>query len=306
MANQLFINPYPYGQDNTQRMEIMDGSVVLCGASTASGEPINWQNILSGLGYNEKNLCGLGGTGYGTNNGSSLVTTLSASGGTITATAANNFYVGQKVTFIGCTSTLGLLLNGVTVIVVTASASNFTFLSASTGTGTGEVGMAVSGKLYIPNAFNGPNLTATITAASASGGLVTITAANNFLPGANISFNAGVSGSLLLALVAAQTSAGYKVVSSTGAAFVIASALTGASGTGTVTGFNCAQPFSCSFWSQNDSGYVYTYSEATGNLFVQVSGAAVSSPSANISAGAYPAAVLGDVIKFEAKFARQF
>jgi hypothetical protein len=76
MANQLFVNPFPYGEDNTQRDEIIDGSLVLCGSavSTTVGESINWQNLLSGLGYNESNFRGSGGTQFGLNNGSALVT----------------------------------------------------------------------------------------------------------------------------------------------------------------------------------------------------------------------------------------
>jgi hypothetical protein len=307
MANQLFVNPFPYGQDNTQRDEIIDGSLVICGSavSTTVGESINWQNLLSGLGYNESNFRGSGGTQFGLNNGSALVTTFSASAGTVTATANNNFYVGQKVTFLGNTSVLGLLLNGVTVTVVTATSSNFTFLSAATGTGASEVGMAVSGKLFIPNAFIGPTISTAITATSASGGLVTITAANKFQAGANVLFGANGTGTILTALIAAQGSAGYEVVTASATSFTIASAITGTTGTGTVTGNNPAMPYTVDFWSANNSGYNYAYNETTGQLFVQVGGAAISSPMANIAAGAYPAAVLGDIIKYTAKFVRQ-
>ena len=307
MANQLFINPYPYGQDNTQRDEIIDGSLVLCGSavSTTVGESINWQNILSGIGYNESNFRGSSGTQFGLNNGSALVTAFSASAGTVTATAANNFQVGQKVTFLGNTSVLGLLLNGTTATVVTATSSNFTFLSSATGTGTSEVGMAVSGKPFFPNAFLGPTIAAAITATSASGGLITITAANKFQPGANVLFGANGTGTILTALLAAQTSISWEVVTATATSFTIASSITGTTGTGTVTGNNPAMPYTVEFWSQNNSGYNYAYNETTGQLFVQVGGAAVSSPMANIAAGAYPAAVLGDIIKYTAKLVRQ-
>ena len=192
-----------------------------------------------------------------------------------------------------------------TVTVVTATSSNFTFLSAATGTGTSEVGMAVSGNTFIPNAFFGPTISAPITGTSASGGLITITAANKFQPGANVLFGASGTGTILTALLAAQTSAGWEVVTSTATSFTIASAITGTTGTGTVAGNNPAMPYTVEFWSANNSGYNYAYNETTGQLFVQIGGAAVSSPMANIAAGAYPAAVLGDIIKYTAKFVRQ-
>jgi hypothetical protein len=305
MANQLFVNPFPYGVDNTQRFMYLEGSIALCGSATATGEPINWGNILQGIPYQEKNFAGRGGsiTSGTPNSGSALVTTYAAAAGTVTATANNNFYVGQRVKFLGNTSVLGLLLNGTIATVVTATPTQFTFLSSAVGTGTAEVGMAVNAKaLSLPLAMVGPTLLAPITAVSAAGGIITVTAANLFLPGAGVQFISG-TGALLTALVASGLT--YTVLSTTGAAFTIASALTGATGTGSATGNNPPQPLTVEFQSQGDSGYLYSYTEVTGSLFVQVGAAAISLPAANLAAGVYPAGVLGDIIKYSAKFAKQ-
>jgi hypothetical protein len=100
------------------------------------------------------------------------------------------------------------------------------------------------------------------------------------------------------------------VISSTTTAFTatMPSALTGTTGTGTAVGANPPQPYSVEFWSANGSGYSYTYSEATGVLYVQqvpASSALTSAaPMSNLAAAAYPAGVLGDIIKFEAYFSK--
>jgi len=307
MANQILVNPWPLmGVDFTERAEITTGSIALAGAATATGEPLNWASLVSGIGYNDSNLVGYGNwaavPGIVQNNATSLVTTFAASAGTITATAANNFFPGQRVSFLGNTSVLGLLLNGTSATVVTASSSQFTFLSAATGTGTSEVGLAVATgaqpvELLAPN---GPSLTAPVTAVSASGGIITVTAANFFLPGAAVVFQNPSAGTLITAL--ANSGITYTVIQSTGTAFTIASALTGTTGTANAVGFNVAQPYCVDFWSTKASGYIYSYSQATGVLFVQVGGASASLPAANLSAGAYPAGVLSDVVRFQAWF----
>jgi hypothetical protein len=62
------------------------------------------------------------------------------------------------------------------------------------------------------------------------------------------------------------------------------------------------------FWSELASGYVYEYSSTTGVLFVAQVPAAGSltnaAPLSALAAAAYPAGVLGDVIKYEAKFCK--
>ena len=55
MANQLFVDPYPFGGiDFTQASEIINGSIVFAGSFAAAGEPINFANMVTGIGYNEK------------------------------------------------------------------------------------------------------------------------------------------------------------------------------------------------------------------------------------------------------------
>lgn len=309
MANQILVNPWPLmGVDFTERAEIITGSVALAGSAVATGEPLNWGNLVTGVGYNDTNFVGYGNaqlaSGVVINNATALVTTFSASSGTVTATAANNFFSGQRVTFLGNTSVLGLLLNGVTVTVVTATSSQFTFLSSATGTGTSEVGLAVAATqepltILSPN---GPNLTAPVTAVSASGGIITVTAANSFLPGAAVAFQNPSAGTLVTAL--ANSGITYSVIQSTSTAFTIASTLTGTTGTANAVGFNVPQPYSVDFWSANDSGYNYAYKQSTGCLFAQIGGASASTPNANLSAGAYPAAVLGDIVRYQAWFRR--
>ena len=293
MANQILLDPFPGGRDVASQADTWSGSIALAGSAVATGEPLNWASVITGIGYNEINRLGEGTRGSAT----ALVTTLAAASGTITATAANNFSVGQQVTFVGCTSVLGLLLNGVTVTIVTASATQFTFLSSATGTGTSEVGLAVSGRGVFPLQSANPAIASTVTALSASGGIVTVTAANTYLPGAQVvitstsaGIGVGLSGKTLT------------VLSSTGTAFTVTSSATGATGTGTASGINPPQPFAISVWSELASGYSYAYSRTTGVLFVQVGGAAVSTPQANLAPGAYPAGVLNDVIRYEARF----
>lgn len=294
MANQILVDPFPGGKDPTAQTQTFSGSVALAGSAVTTGEPLSWASLVTGIGYNEINRLGEGQHG----SGSALVTAFSASSGTVTATAANNFQVGQQVTFVGCTTTLGKLLNGVVVTVVTASSSQFTFLSSATGTGTSEVGLAVNGNANVfPLQGANSAITGSVTALSASGGIVTVTAANFLLPGAQVVITSASSG--IGAAISGQT---LTVLASTGSAFTVTSAATGASGTGTFSGINPPQPFAVSFWSELASGYSYVYSRTTGVLFVQQGAASASLPNANLPAGAYPSGVLNDVIRYEAKF----
>lgn len=63
-------------------------------------------------------------------------------------------------------------------------------------------------------------------------------------------------------------------------------------------------PSSVKVWSEGASGYIYQFKASTGALFVMVQGAAATDPLAPLTSGAYPAGVTGDVIRFEAKFAK--
>lgn len=295
MANQLFADVFPGGKDISSQVETFRGAIALCGSAVSTGEPLNWGNIISGEVYNYYTKSGSGSHGTG----QAYVTALSASTGTITATAANTFKVGQLVTFVGCTTTLGLLLNGVTVQVVTSSATQFTFLSASTGTGTSETGMAANANSQV-YPLQGANsiLSATVTALSASGGVVTVTAANSYLPGAQVVVTSATSG--IGASISGKT---LTVLNSTTTAFTVTSSATGATGTGTAAGVNPPCPFDVQFWSENASGYVYQYSRQTGTLFV-LTGAAAQSPLTALSAGTYPSGVLGDCIRYRASFTK--
>jgi hypothetical protein len=299
MANVILCDPFPGGKDISSQVETFSGSVILAGSAVATGEPLNWANINTGIGYNEINR--LGGGTHG--DGAAFVTAFSASSGTVTETANNNFQVGQLLTFVGNTSVLGLLLNGVVVQVITATSTNFTFLSTATGTGTSEVGVAYSAnsQVFPLQGGNGP-VTGTVTALSASGGIVTVTAANFLLPGAQVVITSATSG--IGATISGQT---LTVIKSTGTAFTVTSSATGATGTGTFSGINPPQPFSVKFWSELASGYIYQYSRTTGVLFVMGVPAIASTPStasalAALAAAAYPSLVLGDVIRYEAKF----
>jgi hypothetical protein len=278
MANQPFVYPFPRGVDNSQHETTLDGAIVLAGSASAGGEAVAWNSLLTGVPYNETNWLG---RGPGRNTGSALVTAFSASGGTVTATAANSFAPGQKVIFKGCTTTLGLLLNGVAVTVVTASASQFTFLSVATGSGSGETGMAVSGGGYQMLAKGSQALSAAVTSLAVSGGIITVTAANYYLPGAQVTFS-GLGTTLGLLMNGVK----FTVLASTGTAFTLASTLTGSAGsdTGTATGNNPPQPHSVRFWSATASGYLYQYNETLGQLFVFEGGA--GTPAGTISAPA--------------------
>jgi len=293
MANQILVDNFPGGRSSESAAETFRGSVALCGSAVSTGEPLNWANLVSGVGYNEINR--LGGGGHGS--GCALVTALSASAGTVTATANNNFQVGQLLTFVGMTTTLGLLLNGVTVQVATASSSSFTFLSSATGSGSSETGLAVNANAQIfPLEGANAALAATITAFSASGGIVTVTATNSYLPGAQVTITSASSG-----IGASLNGKTYSVLQSTGSAFTITSSATGATGTGTASGINPPQPYSVQFWSELASGYIYQYSRTTGVLYV-LTGAAAQSPLTALSAGTYPSGVLADLIRYEATF----
>jgi hypothetical protein len=295
MANQLFLDPFPGGKEITSAAEVFNGSIALAGSAVATGEPLNWANIITGVTYNEVNRLGEGTHGTA----QAYVTAFSASTGTVTATANNNFQVGQLLTFVGNTSTLGLLLNGAAVQVVTASATAFTFLSSATGSGSSETGIAVQANSSVfPLQGGNAAISATVTALSASGGIVTVTAANTYLPGAQVVITSTTSG--IGATISGQT---LTVIQSTGTAFTVKSSATGATGTGTASGVNPPQPFSVYFWSELGSGYTYSYSRTTGVLFVQQVGSGTPPvPLANLAAGVYPSGVLSDVIRYEAKF----
>jgi len=295
MANQILVDPFPGGIDISSVSETICGSIALCGSAVSTGEPLNWQNLVTGVGYNEVNRKGDGAHGTG----NALVTTLATSAGVITATASNNFIVGQLVTFVNCTTTLGLLLNGLTFAVVSASSSQFTFTSSLTGAGTGETGMAINANSQI-FPLQGANaiLTGTVSALSASAGIVTVTATNTLLPGAQVVITSSTTG--IGATISGKT---LTVLESTGTAFTVTSAATGATGTGTFSAVNPPQPYSVKFWSELASGYVYQYSRTTGVLYV-LTGAAAQSALTALSAGAYPSGVLNDLIRYEAKFAK--
>lgn len=293
MANQIFVDPFPGGKDISSQVETFSGAIALAGSAVATGEPINWANLVTGTIYNEINREGGGSHG----SGQAYVTVFAASGGTVTATANNNFQVGQLITFVGNTSTLGLLLNGVTVQVVTASATSFTFVSTATGAGTGETGMAINANSQVfPLQGANATLNVTVTALAASGGIVTVTAANHFVPGAEVVITSTVTG--IGATISGKT---LTVLTASATAFTVASTATGATGTGTAAGVNPPQPFSVYFWSELASGYIYQYSRPTGVLFV-MTGAAAQSALTPFAAGVYPSGVLGDIIRYEAKF----
>lgn len=301
MANQLLVNPYNSGFDSTQNALTVNGSVVLAGSAVATGEPINWNLLNDGIGYNEINY-----KGNGVNGDSAAFTTgFAVSASVCTVTANNNFQAGWQVTFLGNTQTLSALFNGTVVTILSATSTNFTFSTAQTGTTTtGDVGLAV---IYKPRQIPEPGVNATqnltVTALSASGTTLTVTAANKLLPGAVVQIVVA-TGTLGPKLAGLQ----LPVIQSTGTAFTatMPSALTGTTGTGTGTGVNGVQPYSVKFWSALNSGYVYQYSSTFGTLFVdgQTSSASAGDPLAKLAAAAYPAGVLADVIKFEAKFAR--
>ncbi len=339
MANQLFANPYPYGTELNQRYQHVHGTVALAGSAVSAGEPINWGSILTGIGFNEKNFAGNGVVG----NATALTTGFAISSGVCTVTAANNFSAGQQVTFVGNTGTLSEAFNGVTVTVVTAGSTSFTFDTAVTGTTTtGDKGLAFSGSPFYPLSLPRQSQTASVTSLAVSGGIITATAANSFLPGASVTF-AGLSTTLGLLMNGVT----FTVAQSTGTTFTMPSqGLTGSAGsdTGTATGNNVGVPFKARFWSKNESGYLYQYQESTGNLFVLetasltpslsigagtpatypvgtaansgsttlVATAAVTVPLTattaaalgKLAAAAYPAGVLSDVIAFEALFAK--
>ena len=263
MASKLFVYPYPYGVDDTQVSLVLSGSVLLAGAAVPTGEPINWNSMVTGIPYNEANFLGTGNT---LNTGSSLVTGFSTSNGVITVTGANNFKAGQVVTFQSCTSTLGLKLNGLSFKVLASglSASQFKITSPLTGSGSSEYGFVFSGAPYQPLAKGPGAQNATVTNISLTSGIVTVTAANYYLPGAQVTFSG-----LSTTLGAKMNGKNFIVLSSTGAAFTVATSLTGADGSesGTATGWNPPQPYKVVFSGANGSGYIYEYDESTGCLF---------------------------------------
>ena len=146
-------------------------------------------------------------------------------------------------------------------------------------------------------------LTGTVTALSASGGVVTVTATNTLVPGAQVVVTSATSG--IGAKISGVT---LTVLQSTGSAFTVTNASTGATGTGTFSAINPPQPYSVKVWSELASGYVYQYSRTTGVLFVMETGdttsSTVAAPLAKLAAGVYPAGVLSDLVRYEATFAK--
>jgi hypothetical protein len=313
MANQLMVNHFPAGFDNGTGDLTVNGSVILAGSAVSTGEPINWNNMMTGLGYNEINY-----RGNGQNGGSAAFTTgFAVSAGTCTVTANNNFQAGWQVVFLGNTQTLSALFNNVApVTIVTATATTFTFTTTQTGTTTtGDVGLAVIYRpVQIPEPGESYTQNLTVTALSASGTTLTITAANKLLPGAYVVVSVA-TGTLGPKLAGLQ----LPVIQSTGSAFTatMPSALTGTTGTGTAVGINGVVPYSVKVWSELASGYVYQYNSTFGTLFVMDVIATGTNDSSTppvftgtaaalqkLAAAAYPAGVLADVIKYEARFAR--
>lgn len=302
MANVLLVNPYPCGFDAGTGDLTVNGSIVLAGSAVATGEPINWSNpLVDGIGYNEINYKGNGQNG----NAVAYTTGFAVSASVCTVTANNNFQAGWQVSFLGNTQTLSALFNNTVVTIISATSTTFTFATSQTGTTTtGDVGVAYRYDLKsIPEPGVNYTQNLTVTALSASGTTLTVTAANKLLPGAVVTINVatGTLGPKLAGL-------NLPVIQSTGTAFTatMPSALTGTTGTGTGTGVNGPTPYSVKFWSELGSGYVYQYNSTFGTLFVmaQTSSASAGDPLAKLAAAAYPAGVLADVVKFEAKFAR--
>ena len=353
MANVLLVNPFPAGFDSTQTTLTVSGSLLLADSAVSTGEPINWTQIFDAIGYNEVNYRGNGKNGTG----SAYTTGFAVSAGTATVTAANNFSVGEAVTFFANKGTLSALFNGTTQTILSATSSSFTFSTTQTGTTTtGDVGVAVRAvnvSLPVPGESVTQNIT--VSALSASGTTLTVTGTNLLLPGAQVNVNVatGTLGPKLAGIT-------LTVLNSTRSAFtaLMPSALTGTTGTGTATGMNPPQPYSVKFWSELNSGYVYQYNSTTGCLFVMESagftpagtnaasslsigagtpatypvGTAANTGSttlvatgavtiplpaqtftgtavaagvlAALGAGAYPAGVLADLIKYEARFAK--
>jgi hypothetical protein len=297
MANQIFATPYPKGMEMTQRAQHVFGKIQLAasvGDQFGGPEALNWTNILTGSVY------ATGGTNA---SGTALITALSASGGTITATAANRFSVGQSISFVGLTTTIGLLLNGTTAIVATASSTSFTFLSTATGSGSSETGMAVSGSKFYTYGIPGNGVSATVTslsATAASGGTpayVTVTAANNYFAGATVTFS-GLTTTLGLLLNGVQ----FTVLWANQTSFAILTALTGSAGSdsGTAIAQNPAAPYSIQITSNAASGYIYQIDQRNWNIYPFQAGS-TTSPLAKVT-GAYPAGVTGDIIAYSAYF----
>ena len=268
MANQLLVNPFPSGIDTSQGTLTLNGSLLLAGSAVATGEPINWNSLIDAIAYTQVNYRGNGKNGTG----AAYTTGFAVSAGTATVTAANNFSVGQQVTFLGNTGTLSALFNGQVVTILTATSSAFTFTTTNTGTTTtGDVGIAFRNvQVNLPVPPDGAGISVTVSALSASGTTLTVTGTNNLLPGAVVTVSVA-TGTLGPKLVGLQ----LPVLNSTGTAFtaLMPSALTGSTGTGTATGANPPVPYSVKFWSSLDSGYIYQYNSTTGCLFAVVGAA---------------------------------
>lgn len=298
MANQIFASNHPRGMQMEQRFQHVFGKIQLAasvGSQFGGPEALNWTNILTGAVY---------ATGSSASNATSLITVLAASTGTITATAANRFVVGQTIKFVGLTTAIGLVLNGQTAIVATASATQFTFANAATGAGTGETGMAVSGAAFFTyglasNPVSTPVTSLAVTAASGgTPAFITVTAANNFFAGATVTFS-GLGTVLGLLLNGVQ----FTILWANQTSFAIQSILTGSAGadTGTAIARNPCAPSSFICSSSGASGYIYQADQRNWNLYPLQGAASASLPLAKVT-GAYPAGITGDLISWSAYF----
>ncbi len=295
MPSQIFVDPNPQGVNYQQRGIMVHGSVLLGGSYPSGGEALDWTNVRAGYPYPfPSNVTGTAG------NASAQVTNIAPSAGVITVTAANRFYAGQVVSFVGLTTALGLLLNGGNFQVTTATASNFTITTPLTAASGADTGLAVSGGLVELVAPPGPTLTATVSSLAVSAGVITVTATNSFVPGASVSFQSltTVLGLLMNALPP------QKITFANATTFKFANTITGAAGadTGTATAQIPAIPSTVEFWSEKASGYTYSMDKANNLFHVQVGGASASLPSADFAAGAYAAGISGDIIRYRAYF----
>ncbi len=297
MPIQLFVDPNPPGVNYQQRGIMVHGSVALAGSYPSGGEAMDWTNVRAGLPYPfPSNVNGTAG------NASAVITNIAPSAGVITVTAANRFYAGQSVSFVGLTTALGLLLNGGNFTVTTATTTNFTITTPLTAASGADTGLAVSGGLYETVSPPGPTLSASVTSLAVSAGVITVTAANSFVPGASVTFQSLTTAlGLLMNALPPQ-----KVTFANATTFKFSNAATGAAGadTGTATAQIPAIPSTVEFWSENASGYSYVMAKANNLFHVQVSGAVISLPNADLAAGAYPTEVKSDIVRYRAYFAK--
>jgi hypothetical protein len=75
MANVILVDEFPGGKSIESGVQVFRGSIALAGSAVSTGEPLNWSNLVTGVGYNEVNR--IGGGAHGT--GQAYVTAFSAS-----------------------------------------------------------------------------------------------------------------------------------------------------------------------------------------------------------------------------------